>query len=538
MALIACTPHVCSGSVHAGDPEVFSRRNVLYVPKTNRHPDIGFGLFDEAGRQILSNALFHGTPPYLKSQSLSTPIDTSQDHPEITTAIYGGAISLHYGHFITECLNTLWYYIRHGSPMDKVVFHSSLSLTEILETPWLSDLLRFAGLRPDQIIIPDQPTVFRRLIVPGQAFSEDAFVYEGFADICAMVGDAANAETTFQSSAAPFYLSRLKVQSGTIQIVNEDELVNELARAGVLPVDPQEFCVADQIAFFRNERPVTGIIGSAFHTSIFTRNPHAVALSPSHQVRRSYPLMDAAHPARITYLFADDLTQTEAPSHFGMHFRLADPRQAAQDMLRALDNEAQTGRRNISPHPFLAQERAACDLPGFSAFTLLTYENQPVMMDRWSGQVYGTDGHETGMTPITALRRNHCIFLVADTNNAPCLMIRNDPLVAPVLPYLLVPSEEGLALVNPQTGLYLTTPPARTGVAAACDTSKIGGWECYTLLPCEFPKLPEHVSEMLAAAAGVLESGATDRGASNSTLEESAFLERVRQCLEQPCKAR
>lgn len=73
MSLIHFEERSLSESVFLGSPEILHRRNVLYVPNIDGGADTAFGLYDENGRQILGNALFHGIPQSLKTQKVRAP---------------------------------------------------------------------------------------------------------------------------------------------------------------------------------------------------------------------------------------------------------------------------------------------------------------------------------------------------------------------------------------------------------------------------------------------------------------------------------
>lgn len=149
------------------------------------------------------------------------------------------------------------------------------------------------------------PLRFDSITVPGQAFSEDGFVYTGYAEYLKALSLKAVQESSFDFKGM-VYLSRVSPLYNSRLPCNEEDLCAELSGRGVKVVRPEDLSVADQIKIF-NENIVIGPIGSAFHTSIFAEAPKGIAICPEERpIARSYELMGAAHDAEIRYVYSED----------------------------------------------------------------------------------------------------------------------------------------------------------------------------------------------------------------------------------------
>jgi hypothetical protein len=493
MPLEFIIPPDLSGSVFSGDPERFRRRNVFYVPKNNSSSDSDFGLFEETGRQILSNALFQGHPGVIKTQKLSTRLNQAGGYGRLSSAIYGGVINRHYGHFITECLNTLWYYGKYGTESDKVLFHSPMSQDELFEISWIAEFLEFCGLKRDQVIVPSSPVIFDELMLPGQAFSEGSFAYEGFAEFCNKVGVIAAKKKDIDLS-RPIFLTRSKLTNGTLVFDNEDQLVECLQNEGFSVVVPEVTSVANQIAIFRSGQIVSGIYGSSFHTSIFSENARGIAISGQPFVSRSYHLMDAVNRADVRYVTDTRFHGIPAPPGFTVGRRFNDPKESVKELSALIDQfnnldrapmrrsllarSEYAGRRNI-PSFSKPEERT------FQIQPLKTLLNQYIFVNRITGDMNSQEDHENKLDIVQVLIINcgRVAILVADVEYPLPLSIIGEQRLSPSPRYELLDFGQGIfALRNPDTQKFLCAPPEICKEPLRCTADVVRQWEKYEVV--------------------------------------------------------
>lgn len=505
MYLIPCHVPVVQGQVFDHAPQVITHFNVLYVPKIDRNQDHAFGLYEETGRQILSSVLMHDYPQQIKTQGLSAPITAQSGHDEIPNAIYGGTIGLHYGHFITECLSVLWYYRIHGSLSSKIVFHSSSSRDEILATPYACDFLRYCGITPDQIIIPQYPTIFQSLIIPRPALSEDAFCYGEFGDFCRAIGDTAMSEATLRLS-SPIYLSRTGLSMGTVRIANEATVVDVLERAGVRTIQPESLTVADQIALFRSGQVVSGIIGSSFHNSIFSSGSRSIALSLHPGIRRTFPLMDAVSAAMVNYLHLQDLTNLGVGNGFFTNYNITQPEKVAYTLLREIDQKKSNVTRTTKPNfdktpkqmPEAPFENIFEDL---RAYRVKTMFGEYLAAYRSTGRVHSRLELEAeDVTPLIALIDHDDILLMAQCEHAPVLLILDEGLAAPMLPFRRQGNGAIIGLQSLPSGRFLSAAPTQFNQPAFCQVLLQQTWESFELVHVEAASFGGRFRSMLRIA--------------------------------------
>ncbi len=83
--------------------------------------------------------------------------------------IYGGAMIYHFGHFITETLARMWYFVEHPDDARKIVFVAIKSKPCPTPEPWIYEFFELFGLSRERIVTVEEPTQFRSVLVPDQA---------------------------------------------------------------------------------------------------------------------------------------------------------------------------------------------------------------------------------------------------------------------------------------------------------------------------------------------------------------------------------
>lgn len=236
------------------------------VPKTDSLEMFG-GIFDDQGLFIPESGLYRGEgAPIMKGGSLSTNITNCIDG----RVAYGGFLyRTHYGHFLIESLARMWRLMRHEE-FDRIIFHSHPGAIEAC--PIGDFLLETLGWSKEKITIINEPTQIPLLTIPDPAIrlgSTEAFAVHK--QVCSAITDRTFGDiySPFPKQPQPIYFSRSKF---TIRpVFGELELEHELARQGWEIVYPEQLSVPEQIKISRKSNIYCGIIGSAMHNLMFSR---------------------------------------------------------------------------------------------------------------------------------------------------------------------------------------------------------------------------------------------------------------------------
>jgi hypothetical protein len=178
-------------------------------------------------------------------------------------AVWGGCISDHYGHFLTEFVSRLWPLLPGGKLAGLPVVFSGLD-----DWPFVHDWLNAFGVRT--IDIPRRGIVrFKRMYVPEPAWRLNAWVAPEMLDVHRHARRGLNCAPLPSSNV--LWLSRLGLDRDRVPY--DEALLEWLLEDYVIPINPQAMTLEEQVCAFEANRTVVGVAGSAFHTALMTRLP-------------------------------------------------------------------------------------------------------------------------------------------------------------------------------------------------------------------------------------------------------------------------
>lgn len=474
-SLVPCVSHDLTADVHDGEPDIVVLRDAVLMPKIDGSLDPVAGLYDRTGRRVSAADLLHHYPTVPKASF--RPFLNRIDAPARCRrpAIYGGSLERHYGHFITECLNTLWCAAERARSDHVVAFNSTMTTDQIYAVPWIAAILDASGLQRDQVVSAKVPARFDMLTVPFPAFCEDGFVFRSYAAFCSRLG-ARLSEPTRHGQL--IYFSRRAVVTGSMRMENERELEEHLQSFGAAVVRPEDLTVGQQIGLFRDENVVLGAIGSAFHTSIFSDWPRCVVCTPQPAVARSFPLMDASHATEIDYyqIAGNSPARTPTPG-FNVVYRADDVVGTAEDLI-------ELGRAKLVDR---ANPEVACILhpEALVPTALTTTFGERLGVSVGHDLLWAMSSGEHSSRAAVAFRAGRVLFVAHGDAD---LRISYDGDQA-VWAFLVEERDDGTVLLRSlHSGRYLSVPPARENAPAHIRCTTADAWERFRVAPLPDPE--------------------------------------------------
>lgn len=185
--------------------------------------------------------------------------------------VWGGCISDHYGHFLTDFVSRLWPMLPggqlHGLP---VIFPG------IRNWPFVGEWLSAFGVQT--IDIPSHGAVlFRKMYVPESAWCLNSWVAPEMRSI--HLHARAGIKVPHCDSANILWLSRAGLPRDRVPY--DERLFEWLLGDRVTVIRPEIMTLGEQIAAFEASSMVIGVMGSAFHTALMLRRqPKLVQLCP------------------------------------------------------------------------------------------------------------------------------------------------------------------------------------------------------------------------------------------------------------------
>jgi hypothetical protein len=351
MALLACDRIHGATILHEQDPACAVHENILYMPVAAREAAPGqqsHGLYDGEGRLIAAAGRFQG-PGRVASGPAAY---TAQRLPGLPfhagPFFYLGRFTSHYGHFLVDTLCRLWAWPGRGAAGLKILYHDKSLPERLFALPFAAAIFAALGLRPDDFVRFDEPVRLGQVMVAEPAIEELHCVHRAYARRFNEIGDALCPGPAGPVSDVPVYLTKQNVVSGISHFVNEARFVEVLARAGVRIIAPETLPFAAQVALFRENSIVSGLIGSAFHTSLFTPSCRLLLLNYERTVWSNQILIDRANGNQTEFVY-DPATGPSlgAQGGFMNNFEMADPVRLAGDFLRRLDGSAKSPRQAV-----------------------------------------------------------------------------------------------------------------------------------------------------------------------------------------------
>jgi len=195
--------------------------------------------------------------------------------------LYGGHWMMHFGHFLTETVTTLW--PEDLEPVRGLVFHRYLSPKPVVH-PWQQHLVALAGYPELPIhIVNERQVRVDELVVPSRSIVQHGWGHPGAAAVWQRIADAVPEQAPpWPATGWPstVYLSRTLHNAAVRRrgrkeprsTPEHDALLDEVfAAAGFEVIAPQALSIDDQVRLLRSTRVLAGQNGSALHLAGFAR---------------------------------------------------------------------------------------------------------------------------------------------------------------------------------------------------------------------------------------------------------------------------
>ena len=226
-------------------------------------------------------------------------------------AVYAGLAFKHFGHFLLESTNRLWWpVLEHFT--GPIVFQNTFGRDRVPR--WARSFFDLLGWG-DRIMVVDRAVSFDRVIVPHSAFTIRKMVHANFRAPFVAAGKAAErnaraVEDIVREDAAGAYLSRTRY--ALRQSRGEQRVERAFERNGFDIFYMEDLPFEQQILVMRRYQTIAGIAGSAFHTMLFgddSRN--AIYINRDYDINENFFMIDELMGNRGTYLYNGSAAEAE-----------------------------------------------------------------------------------------------------------------------------------------------------------------------------------------------------------------------------------
>ena len=228
-------------------------------------------------------------------------------------AVYAGLAFKHFGHFLLESTNRLWWPILEQFK-GPIVFQNTVGRDRVPR--WAQSFFDLLGLG-DRLMVLDRAVRFDRVIVPNSAFTIRKTVHEKFRAPFLVAGAAAEREVRpvqdlVEDDAAGAYLSRTRYDYR--QSHGERRVEKAFERNGFDIFHMEDLPFEQQILAMRRYNTIAGIAGSAFHTMLFCGDSkNAIYINRDYDINENFFMIDELMGNKATYLYNGVAADAERP---------------------------------------------------------------------------------------------------------------------------------------------------------------------------------------------------------------------------------
>ena len=257
-------PSACKVRPRINEAELILREysNVWLLPQ--------YGcLYDACGCRIDVSVFRRGYRPNMLSAPETIDVKRLKRGAIVDSALYGGILSYHFGHFLTESLARLWPLVEDRCLRSLPLLYFGYGATG-KQPKFVRELI--TGVGSPKMIKVEHPIRIKKILIPDASWVGFDSAHTIHRRLCRyasrnIVRPESKKVSGFED--ANVYLSRSRLPIGRYaKILREKDIEKELMRKGVKVVYPEQLSFGDQIHLFEVARCVGGCIGSAFHTML------------------------------------------------------------------------------------------------------------------------------------------------------------------------------------------------------------------------------------------------------------------------------
>lgn len=247
------------------DLKVETAENALVLPfkADSENPIFGLygaGILDQNGNEIPIAVLKQNE---LNRSKVYDDFDNSNIRIVDKTAVFLGYYIGHFGHFLVESTSRLWYCLNNINPDYDYIFIPVTGYDFNFKPG--NDFLELFGFRDNQIKFIQEPTRYKKIIIPEQAWGlcsqYNEKIIEVFDKVASKVSPIKNSK---------IYLSRTKLDFNNM--FGEEDIEKVFKKNGYKIVYPEQLDLKTQIALVKGADEVAGVSGSAMHLLLFAEN--------------------------------------------------------------------------------------------------------------------------------------------------------------------------------------------------------------------------------------------------------------------------
>lgn len=226
----------------------------------------GSGVFSDAGLHRFSSEVeTAGEEEYIRN------VCASEGEMLDAVALFAGRLNLHWGHFITESLSSLWPLFISGAPnVDKIIF--TLNPGESARIGGnIKKVLELTGLY-DKMVFTERPLKVKSLIIAESAVYPRHHFSSQSKPLYDHIGEQAMKECGCEYPPLKIYLSRAKLKKAALNEPGAGWLDEFFRSNGYHILYPEQLDFCQTVGYIRNAEEVVAVSGTLPHNMLFARD--------------------------------------------------------------------------------------------------------------------------------------------------------------------------------------------------------------------------------------------------------------------------
>lgn len=282
--------------------EYLNRGIILPVKRTRYNAKIRGGVLNENGqfvelsRDNMSSEIMEG--------GYAVEEDITYDNRIV---LYMGLYKKHWGYFLTFIITRLWYLLELED-ISNIYITYTLSgehgWNDRIEGNFL-EFFELLGIPKDHLIMVQEPTRFKQVIVPEHSFLPMEYYTDNFKKLLDYVKDKVELET---ETPKKIYYTRTGLKKADRSDIGESQFVKIFSKNGYEVVEPSGLTLREQIWLLKNAEQIVAVSGTLMHNLVFVNDEvQIVALD-----RQGYPMLSHEYQGPINQMRALQITHIDA----------------------------------------------------------------------------------------------------------------------------------------------------------------------------------------------------------------------------------
>lgn len=214
--------------------------------------------------------------------------------------IYINYFMHHWGHYLIDVINRLWYILDKDIANYKFVYIVKEKSNDTINGNYL-ELLNLLGIKKEQLIAINQVTQFREIIIPEASICPGKYFTQEYKNIFSRI--IVNSEYTKKKNKQKIVCSRSQFAKAGKKEIGGELLEKVFTDNGYIKVYFEQLSVKQQIETLNNASEIVAISGTLPHNILFLENEaHVTILNKTYRLNLHQFLINQISNANVDFV--------------------------------------------------------------------------------------------------------------------------------------------------------------------------------------------------------------------------------------------